>query len=181
MTCIVGVRHEGKVYIGADSAGVDTWRYGIFERSDRKVFTNGKFVMGFTQSFRMGQLLNHALNAPNIGEDEDVMKFMVTTFINAVRQCLKDGGYAEKKNEVEAGGVFLVGFKSRLFTIDSDYQVGEVADGYDALGCGDHFALGSLHATSTSEILPRERIEIALRAAAHFSAGVRGPFHIEVL
>lgn len=36
---------------------------------------------------------------------------------------------------------------SRLFRIDSDYQVGECADGYDAIGCGDEVAKGRLTTT----------------------------------
>lgn len=178
MTCIVGIAHDGNVTIGGDSAGVNG-SYRIVGRSDVKVFRNGPFIMGFTSSFRMGQLLAHAFNPPKRHSDTDVYKFMVTAFIDAVRDCLKSGGYASKRNDVEAGGTFLVGYEGRLFRIEDDYQVGENIDGYDACGCGQEFSLGSLHATEGMEnITPAGRVKLALAAAAHHSAGVAGPFNI---
>lgn len=176
MTCIAGLVHDGKIWIGGDSAGVGD--YALTVRADRKVFVNDGFVMGFTSSFRMGQLLRHAFTPPRPQPDEDLDRFMVTSFVDGVRDCLKRGGYAEKHNEVETGGVFLVGHAGRLFRIDSDYQVGEAADGFDAVGCGSDIALGSLHSTANG-FAPRERVRMALTAAERFSAGVRGPFHIE--
>ena len=62
MTCIAAIKHEGKVYIGADSAaGKGTY---LTLRADEKVFKNGKFGFGFTSSFRMGQLLRYRLSPP---------------------------------------------------------------------------------------------------------------------
>jgi ATP-dependent protease HslVU (ClpYQ) peptidase subunit len=175
MTCIAGVVQDNKVYIGADSAGVAN--LSLIVRADRKVFRNGEFVMGFTSSFRMGQLLRYSFIPPKRHVDSDVDKFMATDFIDAVRNCLKAGGYAEKHAESERAGVFLVGYAGRLFRIECDYQVGEALDGYDAIGCGGEVALGALFATLSHP--PRERLEIALRAAERFSAGVRAPFHYE--
>ena len=173
MTCIVGLVDKGVVYIGGDSAGVGG--YSLRTRADRKVFRNGDFIFGFTTSFRMGQLLHYALNPPKRHPDTEVDKFMVTDFINAVRDCLKSGGYAEKHNDAEQGGTFLVGYAGRLFEVHGDYQVGETKSGYSAVGCGEDIALGAMFAAKGK---PRDRIEIALQAAEAFSAGVCGPFHI---
>lgn len=167
----------GKVYIGGDSAGVAD--YSLTVRADRKVFRNGDFIMGFTSSFRMGQLLAHAFTPPKRHPDTDVYKFMVTDFINSVRDCLKAGGFATKQNEVESGGMFLVGYEGRLFSVQDDYQVGENLDGFDACGCGCEIAFGALYANRSSK--PKDRVRIALEAAERFSAGVRGPFHFEEL
>ena len=175
MTCIVGLVHEGVVYIGGDSAGVDGMSLTV--RADEKVFQNGEFLMGFTTSFRMGQLLRYSLKPPRRHPDDDINQFMVVTFTNAVRECLKAGGYASKEDEVESGGTFLVGYAGRLFTVDSDYQVGIPEDGYAAVGSGQDIARGSLFATQGQDD-PRERVLTALRAAERFNAGVRGPFHV---
>jgi hypothetical protein len=59
---------------------------------------------------------------------------MATRFINAVRTCLKDGGWTRKDSEQEQAGVFLVGINGRLFEARGDYQVGEPAGGYAAVG-----------------------------------------------
>lgn len=176
MTCIVGLVHDGNVYIGGDSAGVAG--YSLTVRADKKVFKNGDFVMGFTSSFRMGQLLAHAFTPPKRHPDTDVYKFMVTSFVDAVRDCLKTGGYAEKHSDAERGGTFLVGYAGRLFKIESDYQVGEAIEPFDACGCGEDIALGALSVTANEK--PKKRLLDALKSAENYSAGVRGPFHIEV-
>ncbi len=172
MTCIAALSHKGSIYMGGDSAGVGGLALTV--RSDEKVFQRGEFLMGFTTSFRMGQLLRYSLNVPEQGKDQDTYAFMVTDFIDAVRRCLKNGGYAETDNDVEKGGTFLVGYRGRLFTICSDYQVGEASDGFDAVGCGEQIACGSLYTTQGKT--PMARIVTALEAAERMSAGVRGPF-----
>lgn len=172
MTCIAGVVDGGRVYVGGDSAGVSGWF--SLARSDEKVFKNGPFIMGFTTSFRMGQLLRYALVAPERRPDEDVYRFMVTTFVDAVRACLKAGGWAARTNEREDGGTFLVAYAGRLFAIDDDYQVEEVHHGYNAVGTGREIAMGALHATVGRP--GRERVLAALAAAAEFNAAVRPPF-----
>lgn len=177
MTCIVGIAEGGNVWIGGDSAGVAG--YALTRRKDVKVFRNGPFIMGFTSSFRMGQLLSHAFNAPKRHADTDVYAFMVTDFIDAVRSCLKAGGYAEKHNDAEHGGTFLVGYAGRLFFVGDDYQVGEAINGYDACGCGRDIAWGALHATVGGD--PAVRVRMALEAAEEFSAGVCGPFNVMAL
>ena len=175
MTAIVGLIHDGKVLIGGDSAGVAGYEMTV--RADAKVFCRKGFVFGFTTSFRMGQLLRFKLDLPRHHPDDDVYEFMCTSFIDAVRQCLKDGGWASKHSENERGGTFIVGFKGRLFVIDSDYQVGEPVDSFAAVGCGQSYALGSL--ISTANRKPRDRVRLALEAAERFSAGVCGPFTIQ--
>ncbi len=174
MTCIVGLIDKGKVYIGGDSAGVAGM--GLTIRADEKVFTKGEFVMGFTSSFRMGQLLRYSLKPPKYHPDIDLIEYMVTDFINAVRECLKGGGFAQKDKEEERAGTFLVGFEGRLFKIEGDYQVGVPTQSFDACGCGNDIALGSMF--SSSSLPPVERITQALEAAEQFSAGVRRPFVI---
>jgi len=173
MTCVAAVVHNNVVYMGADSAGVAGLDLTV--RADQKVFTNGDFLIGFTSSFRMGQLLRYAFDPPKYREDEkDLYKYMVTDFVNAVRTCLKGGGYAQADKGEEIGGCFLVGVRGRLFQIESDYQVGESVQPYSAIGCGEDYALGVLSVTHTVD--PENRIRLALSSAEKFSAGVRSPF-----
>lgn len=177
MTCIIGLVHDGRVYIGGDSAGIAGWDLTI--RNDPKVFRNGPFLIGFSSSFRMGQLLRYSLKPPLHENGIDTGRYLTTTFIDAVRDCLKAGGYARKESEQENAGFFLLGYQGRLFRVDSDYQVGESLDGYDAVGCGSEAARGALYAAA--HLPPRKRIRLALKASEHLNAGVRGPFHIEML
>lgn len=175
MTCIVGYAKDGKTYLGGDSAGVSG--LDITARKDKKVFNNGEFVMGFTSSFRMGQILQYVFTPPEVNND-DLMAYMVKDFIPAIRKVFKDEGYSEISSNREKGGCFLVGLRGRLFQIDSDFQVGEPIDPYAAVGCGESFALGAFAALEEEEKMkPKDRLKIALKAATKFSGGVMEPFN----
>lgn len=176
MTCIVGIVEQKKVFIGADSAGVAGM--AVTSRKDSKVFKVGDFVIGCTSSFRMIQLLRFSLTPPKRHQDQDVYEYMCTVFIDAIRSCFKDGGYAELHDSAEQGGTFLVGYAGRLFRIDSDYQVGESHDDFQSVGCGEPYALGALSIMDKT-LTAQYRVKKALEVAAYHSAGVRSPFVIE--
>lgn len=172
MTCIVGVADGGHVYIAGDSAGVSGWDLTV--RADQKVWASGAWAFGFTSSFRMGQLLRYRFTPPPRDEGESLDGYLVGPFVDALRTCLKDGGFAKVESGREEGGVFLVGHEGRLFVVEGDFQVGEPLDGFAAVGCGDGIARGALFATA--DLPPEDRLQIALDAAERYSAGVRGPF-----
>jgi ATP-dependent protease HslVU (ClpYQ) peptidase subunit len=163
VTCIVGWVENGIVYLGADSAGMDTNTYAISVQRQPKVFYNGPMIIGYTTSFRMGQLLEHALVVPPQTDDESIEHYMVTTFMDTVRDCLKSHGWSTVTHNNESGGQFLVGYRGRLFVVESQFNVLEAAQPYAAIGCAEAVASGAL---------------CALKAAAACSAGVRGPFTI---
>ncbi len=178
MTCVVGLIHRGKVYIGGDSAGVAG--LNIRARKDEKVFVTGEYAMGFSHSFRIGQVLTYDFEPPAIeSEDEgNLMRFMVKKFIPAIRTTLKNAGMLNLTENVESmDAMFMVGVRGRLFTIASDLQVGETLDDFTAIGCGEEYALGSFHTTEGSNMKPLARVEKALQAASRFSAGVCEPFN----
>ena len=173
MTIIAGIRHPTGVYMAADSAAAVGWTMVV--RDDVKLRRNGHYLIGFTSSWRMGQLLHYALKPPEPPDDvRQLHEFMCTTWVDAVRDCLKAGGWAKVENNQEQGGAFLVGVRGRLFIVHADYQVGEPADEFAAVGCGDDAAHGAMHATRGRP--PRRRLMAAMAAAERFSNGVRGPF-----
>jgi hypothetical protein len=184
LTCIVGLvdKASGKVFIGGDSAGSNNWQLTI--RKEAKVFRNGDFLIGATSSFRMIQLLQYAFKPPVYekpleNNDDYLSCYMATSFIDAVRECFKNGGFAKKEAEQESGGTFLVGFQGKLFCIQDDYHVGEALCGYNAIGDGDDIAIGSLWTTRNMQYTTRTRVELALQAAEYHCTSVSAPFIIE--
>lgn len=179
MTVIAALVQNNIVYMGGDSAAVGG--YDLTVRSDPKVFINAHVVIGFTMSFRFGQILQYHLVPPEKPWHEtDPMRYMVEKFVPAMRAVLKDHGWARIDNSQEEGGRCLIGYAGRLFYIDHDYQVGEPLDSFAAVGCGAQIAHGALYATRRV-IDPYKRLRVALEAAERFSAGVRGPFTYEAL
>ncbi len=185
-TAIVGLveRATGDIYMGADSATVGVSSLWIDTLVNPKVFTlDARMVLGFTSSWRMGQLLQFGLTLPPRDPAVDLFRWMVVDFVDAVRGCLKKGGWKRVENEREEGGTFLAGIEGRLFEIEDDFQVAESTLAYAACGCGYSLALGALYALEQSDLLDKsdKAVKVALAAAERFSAGVSGPFVVERL
>jgi hypothetical protein len=185
MTCIVGLQQDGVVYIGGDSHAGDHTS-GIELRADEKVFARDGLIIGFTWSYRMGQLLRYALEIPKHPKKMDDHEYLVVHFVDAIRECFSAKGWLRKDNNVESHGQFLLAYRRRLYTVNSDFSIAKplptgtrgrlpVVDvTYAAVGCGAQVALGAMHATKG--LKPRTRIRRALRAASQYSMGVRPPF-----
>jgi ATP-dependent protease HslVU (ClpYQ) peptidase subunit len=175
LTAIVGFVEGGNAFLGADSQGT-AGNYKVI-RTDKKVFRRGDFLIGFTDSYRMGQVIQYQLEVPVQKDGISDHEYMCTVFIDACRKCLMENGIAKSENEVESCGTFLCAYKGKLYRIDDDYHVGQSMDNYDSVGCGRDLALGAFHAMSYLQISVEDRLETALEAAAKFSSGVGPPFH----
>jgi hypothetical protein len=179
MTCIVAIAQGGTVYMGSDHAASDDKSGWILSRKDPKVFKVGQYGIAFTDSFRMGQILQYSWVPPKYTStktNSGLDKFMRTKFIDSVKQAFKDSGFGTiGGSEEDTGGIFIVGVEGRIFTIDEDFHVGENIVNYMAEGSGGMFALGALHATKNQKN-PKMRLKAALEAASDFSMSVAPPF-----
>ena len=173
MTCIVGLAENGVVYMGGDSCAGNDWM--VDSVKNRKVFKTGEFLIGLATSWRMGQLLEHNLNVRPQGAGTD-LAYLVKVFVEAVRTCLKDGGFAEIENGKESGGTFLVGYKDKVYEFQADFSILEPSSGIAACGHGHLQALAVMQALEDKP--PEERIMKALDIAACTSQYVKPPFHI---
>lgn len=182
MTCIVGLEIAGGVIIGGDSAAISGRDRTVTRLA--KVFQWGEFLFGYTSSFRMGQLLQYRLTVdPQTSERSD-LEYLSTVFVDKLRECLQNGGYKITKDGQEEGGNFLLGYRGKLYSIESDFHVNSSEDGYMAVGCGANYALGSLHSTGlggNSWATPEARVIMALEAAGHFSTGVFPPYYAKTI
>lgn len=172
MTCIVGVRIDGGVIIGGDSAGVAG--YSVTVRRDPKVFALGPLVVGYTTSFRFGQLLRFGSDPPALVPGMPDFEWMVRRFIPWLSETL--ASWKKTENGRDEGGTALVGLGGSLFEVESDFQVGESVVPYSAVGCGDEYAMGAMHAASAAGVSGAALARAGLEAANAFSAGVAAPF-----
>jgi hypothetical protein len=185
MTCIVALINENKVFLGGDAAASDDKSGLIFQRTDPKVFKVGQFGIGFVDSFRMGQILQYSwtppIYKPTVGY-RNLDKFLRTRFVESVKEAFKENGYGNQNPGTEdgdEGGIFIITVQGagRIFTMDSDFHIGEADVQYMAEGAGQELALGSLYSTAQIKT-PRKRVRMALEAATKFNMSVRPPFTI---
>lgn len=171
MTCIVGWIEGGCVYIGGDSLGTASGHKQI--RKDPKVIRVGEMVIGYTSSFRFGQLMRYMLKLPTHPEGMDTFQYMATCFVGAM---LRSEGYAKRVSEQESSdGNCLVGYRGRLFQFYDDYQIEETIERFAACGHGRALALGALGATEFYSMHPAERLEGVLSVVGRFDVFVGGP------
>ncbi len=177
MTCVIGLVHRKRIYMGADSAASGN-RF-IRTTNLPKVFRNGPCLIGYCGSFRMGQVLQHCLEVPKQPPGEAAETYMVTRFIDAVRVAFKTKGVSAIEQNKEKGGHFMVGYRGHLYSINSDFHVGDMLDGFDCIGSGAPVALGAMKALEDQP--PRERIQRALEITSYFISDVAPPFHIATM
>ena len=164
MTCIVGIKYFDRVWIGGDRLGSDG--YSKEESLRPKVFYNDEYLIGYTSSFRMGDLLEHVLEPPAY-DGSDPHRFLVRNFIPKVIKTFKDNyWFTEGKAQ---GGEFLLAFRDNLFKVQDDFSVLSLEE--TAIGSGEIAALGSLHSTEGD---PFDRIHAAIKAADHNIVTVGG-------
>jgi len=186
VSCVIGLRDdEGGIWIGADSASIQGWDMVL--RKDAKVFRRlyggeqqEPMVIGFTGSYRMGQILQYEMTLEDLDlyTDAAAMDYMVQSFIPAAREALRKGGALAYENGEERCHEFLVGFRGHLYYIGRDFQVGEPQDPFIAVGCGAQAAMGAMVVLKYTEAAPRTKIVAALGAAEHLNIGVRKPFTV---
>ena len=187
MTCIIGLVNKEGVWIGGDSLGSDkTFRCQVY--INPKVFRNKDFIIGYTTSFRMGQILEHVFVPPRHIKKLSNIQYMVKEFIPSIIKLFEKEGFLQKEDGVAFGGSFIVGYRGSLFTIEGDMQVAEYTDGIHSVGCGSKYATGAMAAlldvsevsnqVVSQELNPEYQILHALNITEKYSAGVRGPFTI---
>ena len=186
LTVIIGLEHEGNVYMGGDSMAAAAWDSNatalrkVFVRTiEHENYRRSKFLIGYTDSFRMGQILQYHLTMREqiLGEEDEA--YMVTVFVEAARECLKSKGYARVENNTEVGGQFMVGYNGRLWVVHSNFQVMPYTRGFDAIGAGQNYALGAMPALK--RLAPEKRIRRSLEITADLCNGVRAPFVVECI
>ena len=176
MTAIVGFtdKKNNVTWIGSDSLGSNGFSKAV--QANPKCFHNDTLknvIMGSTSTFRHIDLLKYSETLfPEI--DKYKIKTFIPNLINLFQQHIVD------ELEKDRGANFLIGVDGKLFQIQPDYSVLEAKDGYDAVGCGEYAALGSLYSTTKycPKFTPVQHITAALESAEKNCCGVQRPFHI---
>lgn len=173
MTCIIGIAHEGHVYIGGDRSASDG--ESIVSLTTPKVYIRGDWIFAYSGSLGSGQLMQ-CITIPDI-DDQDPFIILRMDIVEALKSAIDTYGTSNEEHAAE----FLIGSKGRLFELSTaDWGVAEVKE--TSLGSGGAFAMGSLHTTSQFPVAtPLYRIEQALDAAITYSPTCQGPIDILML
>lgn len=191
MTCIVGLVRKDNVYIGSDSLGSGGGvkqvyctpklvKLDVFEKKDLSL-SKIALGIGYTTSYRMGDILRYNFTPPPIESDEDENEYLVKDFIPELIKCFDEHSFAKTKEGNKSGGNFLVGLRKRLFHVQEDFSVLEPSCGYTSVGSGQEFAMGAMFAYGKNNTEPEKCIIGAIKAASEFCTTVGGsPDYIKI-
>ena len=178
MTCIIGVERDGIACICGDSLALSGWTK---TEDNDKVFNvdiNGVTIhIGFSTSFRMGQILQYHL--PNclmlLNKPVPTVKYMVSEFVPTVQELFKARGFGKRDGLEHEGGQFLVAIGGKLFSVESNYYVHVSPSGVYTLGSGREYAMGAVTALLDSGMKVEEAIVGAMAITAKHCASVSLP------
>lgn len=177
MTCLIGMIQDGKTYIGTDGYATtdDCERKQII---CRKLFVSDKYqyVVAFAGHIRTGQLLY-----PESGFEFPKDIYAIPNHMYLWLREFEVFGKCDLQSTIMQSN-FLIATKDKLYVILMDLQISEVDPefGYTALGSGTPYAMGSLYTSGQlgDYLTPKERIQLAMDAAAENVKNVGGPYHI---
>lgn len=175
MTVIIGLQHEGKVYIGAD--GLTTFGWEAFTDARAKVMKSGSFLIGMAGTVRFADLVFYGFDIPADTEGKYDTRYMVRTFMPALHTLVKDNGMMGKyEDKDDTAGWMLIGVNGQLYAVDGLLALHLPKAGYTSIGSGSSYALGAMAALT--DMPPKERVERALTIAAQFCRACAPPFTV---
>ena len=181
MTCILGYSNGKEVHIVGDSGGFSNCDKVI--RADEKVFRLGDdFIVGFAGSFRLGQIIRYDFDPPLRPSGISDINYLISHFVDALRQVLKDKGYSVISDSQESmdDGLFLLGYRGKLYTIYPDFQVSISIDGIDAVGYAAQYAMIAFDCLSNIKSIKR-RLATSLEVVEKRCTALCQQFIYEVL
>lgn len=171
MSVVIGIKKEGKVYLGADSQ--------VSKGSSKKYLTNPNNYkiwkvegvdnclighVGDVKDACVIRVMDNLVREIDCIHDVIDFKYVVTRIVPHIIDQLKSYNFLEKDGKFKGmDSRFLFAFKDKLFYIGYFGEVIEVDD-FIAMGSGEDEAYGSLYTTIQDS--PYERITNAIKAAS---------------
>lgn len=171
MTCIAAmVDGSGRGHIACDSLGSNHHTKSVYRTP--KIFRREEFLIGFTGSYRMGQILQYNLDLPPRKVNQSDEDYLHADFIGAVRGAFSDNGFGDS-------GEFLLVYHGRIYTHQSDHSLLESIDPFETSGSGEDYARAALHTTTalSPDALPVDHLRHAIETAARYVCSVGGEIH----
>jgi len=164
MTCIIGVKHENRIYMGSDSA--ITLHHGLIAATDTKIHKYFNCLVGFSGPKSVPNLIDEEFKIFEGKFDSAHLNKIWRTLINCTpANCESELLIATNKNKL----IWVGNMASWRYIIEN----------YECIGNGAQIAKGAMEMSNYYSNDPQERIIKSLEISNKFCTGVRPPFYIE--
>jgi len=160
MTVIAGWHDKKQAWIGGDSGAFDDTTVVITETKVWK--TEDGYLIGAAGGFRIAEIAYDS----GIGDPHKLRDHLEAWWVA--------NSSAQSENDTD----FLVVSTAGIWIIGSDFSVIRCRETYSAIGGGALASLSALFALDNVSMVGKERINVALKAAAYHTTHARAPFKI---
>jgi ATP-dependent protease HslVU (ClpYQ) peptidase subunit len=146
LTCIVAFKTiEGHSVIAGDFMASNGHNFAKVANS--KVFNKSEnCAVGYTSSFRMGQILEHYWTLPARMCDQELDSYVNVTVVESLRAVFSKYGYGIKDGIEDLGGNFILLYEDRIYEVQYNYSVLDYDSEIISIGSGSDAAQGALYA-----------------------------------
>lgn len=169
MTCIVAVSKGGDVWMAGDLMGSNGFTKRVYK--DSKVFVNGDFILGYTDSFRMGQILEYCWSQPPRAEGMTDKQYLHISVIPSMKEVLITNGFGSSDGREDIGGNFLIGYNGQIYEMQCNFSILRHEE-FAAVGSGEFHAIGALEVLYNSDTHPEDMVVEAIRVASKYVTSV---------
>ena len=122
MSCVVGLKSDKGIIMGADSAAL-MGNY-IMSSYKEKIFIKDNFVYGACGLVRQSQVLRCYFSEPPIAVGQDIESYLVGPYSVALGDCLRECGLLEKPLQADPGEASkYTGVELAMLSKDSSYYL----------------------------------------------------------
>lgn len=175
MTCIIGYKTEKGTFLGADSLGSNG--HTKAEYTTPKLFKVYDMVIGYTTTYRFGQILQYHMKEILVKE-MDSYNYLIKIIVPEIRRCLGEHGAKHTKDNLESGGNCIIGYKNEIYELQNDFSVLSSVNGLITVGSGEDISRGAMIALKETTLNPEECIRKALEITSECVTSVGGTTHI---
>ena len=179
MSCIVAVKTENEIVVGADNL-MSGWN-SKFHVDGCKLFENDGIIYGFAGGLRLLNLLKHTFEPPLFKRGQSTEDYIHNDYVPAFRELLKINGMLTNEGQVVEGIRFsiIIVIEGSIYELFTDFSIFENGLEYIASGSGQEYAYGSLYSTKTQKA--EDRVKMAIEATSFFCPSVGIDSSVEIL
>lgn len=179
MTVIAAYDDGDKYWIASDSMGEAG---GTQYELGTKLIDRGQYIIGFSWSYRVADIIRESKELPAaIRGIADLRKLRDAVQEQLVQDKLIGGGSENesKRSSGEHPLSIIVVSPSGIFTLEGDYQIHKITDGYIACGSGTDVALGALLSCRKLDVYGKDAVKLAVQAAIKHITTCGGKVHVK--
>ena len=186
MTTIIAIHTpEGHVLAAADSQVTvcGSIRQTMLRSKIQTRYSDGLAIRFATAGeLRLSDLVRYFPMPSGLGDADDAHEWLATQMVPALRAYCAEAGWPEEEDKASASFEIMIVIGSRVWRIGRDWSLFEPGGPYVAIGSGECYALGALHALSDQSpgMDPATLACVALDAVSAYDVSTSPPYTLEV-